>query len=91
MPRWSGDESCEVERLREHRQFPKLRLVDNPQARKELAQDAVENGGLDVARVIDGVDSGAIPLDSFAAVDPHPDAAEPLTQPNPYETDLVEE
>ena len=40
LPRWSGTNPAEVERLHEHRQLPQLRLVDDPQAREELAQDA---------------------------------------------------
>ena len=54
-------------------------------------QRGEQDGRLDVAGVIDGVDGGAMPLDVLRAFDAVADAAQRQPEPNTQTSDVVED
>ena len=71
------DEAGEIEGTHEHRQLAQLGFVENPQPRKERVQRVEQDGRLDIARVVDRVDRGAVTLDVLASFHAIADAAQP--------------
>ena len=60
------NEAGQVEGLDQHRQLAQFGFVEDPQPRKQLVQRVEDDRRLDVARVVDGVNRGAVALDVFA-------------------------
>src|SRR4030095_16436791 len=76
VPSLERNEPGEVERPHEDWKLPQFRLVENPQPGEQFTEGVEQDGRLDIARVVDGIDCRSVALDIPDPVDGNLDSAQ---------------